>query len=428
MTTFPLSDGRPGQRCPAPLQDFWAIFEPLTNRFDPVQLWSSLLDTLIGNFQVNATGEDGKPMLNTSLEGSEDHSQRDYDKAVRQLASDPVVKEEMSKMICEMVRTVTEQLTSKKVKFSRLQNDFLINVATCIDSAFKVDKNVSCGPFYDFFGDFHYWLQTHYDRSALTPCAASPEDHILWAKAQLREMSPAQKFPDGKPLSFHNRLTMMQPEAGSGRGTLTMNALKPGCFNFYCEVENELHGKYCVLNMLLHGCQGQISVIDKTDRSRHLRTWDISRWLFQKIPPPGKEHLSFFPHVFDAPAKMSASYLHWNTKQGVQRLNAEEEMQRMSVEMLNRVSRGLGLGIEVSQMGEKDMFMRIRGDQQGPLLAKDAGKAKNIKKALFSNLAARSSQQQPKRAATPPPVAVAPRPMEPAAPIGRRSMAKRRDA
>jgi hypothetical protein len=392
--------------CPPHLREFWHLFEPLTHSIDPLQLWHDTLDVMIGSFQITSAA-------NVLPDFSENRLVKDYDRAVLGVGHTPKLREELNKMIHAIYKAVATHNSNNK----KLPYDTATYITHACMSPYRAETK---GRWLDFFGDFHYWLQAHFDRSALTPCAADVSITIEWTKAQLKGVALIQ---DGQPVSINNRLIMANLDCGSGRSTLAHHGLHPGCFDFTCESTDILHCKYTVLNMMLHGIAGQVTLVNPDNRQEHVRTWDVNRWLFHRLPPVAG--LSTVPHVFDAPTKLSRSYHQLNDEEGNASEEKHNQVGKLKMEMLNRLSDGLGIGLQVE--GDTNfMVISEKPKAATPPVAAPNGKAKNLVQRLLQNQLQQQKKTAPVAPVVPVPEPVTPEPVPVAATERPRSMARRR--
>jgi hypothetical protein len=219
LLTGMVKNFRAEPECPKHLQKFWALFEPLAKRIDPIQLWTDMLDMLIGNMMV--VEELGIP-----IDICEGQIKRDYDRAVLSLAAKDDIKQECTKILCELMRVIAYHNYPKSRQLNADDWVGLISVA----AAAPYSNSAKNKPrWIDVFGDIHNWLTQVYDRAALVPCCAPVAQTEQWTLAQLRGLTTNH---EGQPISINNRLQALNNDCGSGRTTICMQAHRPGWFTF----------------------------------------------------------------------------------------------------------------------------------------------------------------------------------------------------
>lgn len=398
-------------------QTLWNIFEPLTTHIDPMQLWSGMLDMFIGNYL--GTHLDGELIPGTPPELSTEATLRDYDRAKFSLAANEQVRAGCTAFYNTLIRLVAVY-NSGEVKLGTN------TAAAMLAAGATLYTKKGAGRWLDIIGDFHCMLEERFDRALLMPCCASVQLTNQWVKAQFKGLSL------GKSLENESGKSVVRNhDCGSGRSVLAINASYPGKLRFVCESANLLHCKYTVLNCLLHGVYAQVTLVEGAER-RPVRCWDVNRWLYRTLCP--LPHLELNPHVLDIDVSLSTSHRENFDERGRELPDARERDRAMQLDMLNRLSEGLGIGVTVGDtLGEVfDMQRRKQLHHQQQQVEKPVT-SKGILKSLFAKQAQQQKAKLKKKVEMPvpapptEPTPVAATTASPAAEtLGRRALARQK--
>lgn len=182
---------------PAELKPLWKIFERLAYRHDYSTVFQDVLGVTLTQFT---------PPGNEFMEKLHADSIRRYDDKEKQL---------VNQWIRELVLTYDRQIDGDRVKW------------------------------YDPLGDFYMALRSNYKGSALGQFF-TPAD-LVDTMTHFTDINTDKA----------NGLRVNDPAAGSGRTLLSFHAHYPGNF-VYAEDIDWICCMMCIVNMLFHGCRGEV--------------------------------------------------------------------------------------------------------------------------------------------------------------------------
>jgi type I restriction enzyme M protein len=167
-------------------------------------------------------------------------------------------------------------------------------------------KQISTKEWYDFFGNFYMELASRGKQSRLgqffTP------DPIVDMMVQIQGCS---KEMTGKGLRIND------PACGSGRFLISFHAHAPGNYVFGEDLDLICCKMSCI-NLLLHGCEGEIVHHNSLDPNDYIQGWRINVMLRK----------TGLPSIQDLPKEKSIIYQMWQN-----RLKEKEEEKEAVVEV-----------------------------------------------------------------------------------------------
>lgn len=263
------------------LRPFWKLFEPLAYRHDYSRVFDDFLSIALTQFAE----PDDEVMIKLN-----------NDSRLKYTADE---RHQFGLMFQEMIRTLHRHLgdgTSEQLKQEAQQALLHQDVPA---------RKGRCMEWYDFFGDFYQELSSRSKASAMGQFFTPPELCNLIARMTMGDQVEGK---GGKNVN--------EPCAGSGRMVLALNAIEPG--NFY--VAQDLDFMCCkmtALNMLLHGCVGEVTWGNSLDPEDIRTTFAVNPFLNDS-----RHRYRGIPHVL--PVEPKQSFLHGFWQQRLAELNARK--------------------------------------------------------------------------------------------------------